>query len=78
VNLQSQAITLWHDLASLRGRLDPKDEPASIAMPWEGLVYVAWKEDSNMWLAKLSENSSEVDKRDLRWLIDQSGWPEGA
>ena len=76
VNLQSQAVTLWQDLASLRGRLDPKDEQASICMPMEGLVYVAWKEESKLWLVQLNKDSSEVDKQDFRWLIDQSGWLE--
>ena len=77
VNLQTQAITLWHDLSGLRGRLDPKDEQASICMPMEGLAYVVWKQDSKLWLVQLNRESSEVDKRDLRWLIDESGWLEG-
>jgi hypothetical protein len=77
VNLQSQAITLWHDLANLRGRLDPKDEQASICMPMKGLVYMAWKEDSKLWLVQLNRENSDVDKQDFRWLIDASGWLEG-
>jgi hypothetical protein len=78
VNLQSQAITLWYDLATLRGRLGPTDEQASVCMPMEGLVYVAWKEDSKLWVVQLNKNSADVEKEDFRWLIDQSGWLEGA
>jgi len=77
VNLQSQTITLWHDLAGLRSRLDPNDEQASVCMPMEGLAYVAWKEDSKLWIVQVNKNSSVVDKQDFRWLIDQSGWLEG-
>jgi hypothetical protein len=72
-DMNSQAVGLLQDLSSLRGRLDPKDEMAAMAMPMEGLTHVVWKDGSHFWLAELGRGRVG-DKVDLRYLIDKAGW----
>jgi len=74
--MKTQDTPLWKDFSYLRGRLDPRDEPAAVSMPMEGMAYVAWKEGPRFWMVELGSADVELDKVDLRWLIDQAGWTD--
>jgi hypothetical protein len=76
INMKTQDTPIWKDFSVLRGRLDPKDEPAAVCMPTDTMAYVAWKEGAKFWLVEMGNPNVESEKVDLRWLIDQAGWTD--
>jgi hypothetical protein len=69
VDLRRRSLQCWGDLSSERGRLDPKEENAVIAVPERNRVHVFWRQGSGLWFVEI-KNGRKGNRQNLRWLYD--------
>lgn len=69
VDLRRRSLQYWADLSSERGRLDPKEENAVIAIPEGNRARVFWRQGSGLWFVEV-KNGRKGNRQNLRWLYD--------
>lgn len=69
VDLRRRSLQYWGDLSSERGRLDPKEENAVIAIPERNRAHVFWRQGSGLWFVEM-KNGRKGNRQNLRWLYD--------
>ena len=69
VDLRRRSLQYWGDLSSERGRLDPKEENAVIAIPEGNRAHVFWRQGSGLWFVEI-KNGRKGNRQNLRWLYD--------